>query len=40
MKNKYLLFVLLFILGASSFALKTDASKPVEITADHATFDQ
>ncbi len=40
MKNKYLLFVLLFIMGASSFALKTDASKPVEITADHATFDQ
>lgn len=40
MKNSYLLLVLFLFASGSSFALKADSSKPVQIDADHATFDQ
>jgi len=40
MRNSRLFFLVLFFITGHCFALKTDASKPVEITANHATFDQ
>lgn len=40
MKNNFILLSILICLSTSAFALKTDASQPVVITADRWTFDQ